>query len=159
MQLEQKVLPRRSLPTASQAQSRRNQWEVDKHVGKRLYDGGGPACADEMTCAFLVMEGRDCRLAMMFPKHDSAFASHDFSGTVSAYLLGSNWHCFTKIVLGGMVSADSPPGLEQKEFRGRKYFFYREKSTGIGLIGLVKAAFPALVLGMYVDGGHSPGGG
>lgn len=51
VQLEQKVLPRRSLSAASQAQPRRHEREVDQHARKRLHAGGGPAAADEMRAA------------------------------------------------------------------------------------------------------------
>lgn len=48
VQLEQKVLSRRPLSAASQAQPRRHEREVDQHARKRLHAGGGSASTDEM---------------------------------------------------------------------------------------------------------------
>jgi hypothetical protein len=57
VQLKQEILPRGSLSATSKAQPRRDQWEVDKHARKRLYDGGGPACTGEVTRVFLDQRG------------------------------------------------------------------------------------------------------
>lgn len=51
VQLEQKVLSRRPLSAASQAQPRRHEREVDQHARERLHAGGGPTAADEMRAA------------------------------------------------------------------------------------------------------------
>lgn len=51
VQLEQKVLSRRPLSAASQAQPRRHEREVDQHARERLHAGGGPAATDKMRAA------------------------------------------------------------------------------------------------------------